>query len=793
MQDKYLNKLEYNKILTILETFAKTFYGKKLCLELKPFTNKDNVYKKLSETKEALELINLKGNLPIYELEDVSLYIKELEAEQFLGTKALLDIANILSLSRNLKEYFKFDTEEETDKYPNLQNYFFNIYTNPNIENNIKTKILDENTIDDRASEKLYTIRKNKRKLEQEIKEKLNNFIHSSTYSKYIREPVITIRNDRFVIPVKDEYRSQIKGFIHDTSSSGSTVFIEPMNIFELNNQINNLKFEENIEIEKILQILSFSLFPIIEELKNNIRLIGVLDFTFAKANYAKSTNSICPTLNRNKFVNLIKARHPLIDKTKVVPIDINIGNEFTSLIITGPNTGGKTVTLKTFGLLSLMAMSGLFIPANNNSEVYVFDNIFADIGDEQSISDSLSTFSSHMVNIIDILNQVSNNSLVLLDELGSGTDPIEGSSLAISILEYLHSKKVLTIATTHYQELKNYTLTTNGFENASVEFDIEKMSPTYQLLIGIPGKSNAFEISKKLGLNENILTRAKHFINSDSQKIEDVIKNIYDNQIAINKEKELIEKNSNQIELLRKSLENDLSKTHEKAQDIIEKSKIEARNILLSAKEEVNYIIGQMNNLSSQDLKQANNLRNKLNNEIKKTASAFAGAETGATDIVHTKSVKKENLKIGQTIFVKTLNQEAIILSISNKNDEIQVQIGSIKTKINIKDILKIIKNEKEKTTVSANFKSNIKNKNIPLEINIIGMNVLEAEPIIDKYLDDCIQAKFTEVRIVHGKGSGKLREGVHEFLKKHPHVKSFRLGTFGEGEMGATVVSLK
>jgi len=512
--------------------------------------------------------------------------------------------------------------KEEINNFPYLQNYFFNIYSNLNIENNIKTKILDENTIDDHASDTLYNIRKNKRKLEQEIKEKLNNFIHSSSYSKFIQEPVVTIRNNRFVIPVKDEYRSQIKGFIHDVSSSGSTVFIEPMNIFELNNQINDLKLEENIEIEKILQMLTSLLFPIIEELKNNIRLIAILDFTFAKANYAMSTDSIYPTLNENKYVNLIKARHPLISKSKVVPIDINLGNTYTSLIITGPNTGGKTVTLKTFGLLTLMAMSGLFIPAGENSSVYVFDNIFTDIGDEQSISDSLSTFSSHMVNIIDILNTVSTDSLVLLDELGSGTDPTQGSSLAISILEHLHSQDILTLATTHYQELKNYTLSTEGFENASVEFDAEKLIPTYKLLIGVPGKSNAFEISKKLGLDEVILERAKNFLSTDSIKIEDVIKNIYDTQIAINKEKEIIEKNSNQIELLRKSLETDLSNVHKKQQDIIEKAKLEARDILLSAKDTVSSIISQMNDLSSGDLKQANNLRNKLNDELKKTAS---------------------------------------------------------------------------------------------------------------------------------------------------------------------------
>lgn len=394
------------------------------------------------------------------------------------------------------------------------------------------------------------------------------------------------------------------------------------MNIFELNNQINNLKFEENIEIEKILQMLTSSLFPIVEEIKNNIRLIGILDFTFAKANYAFANNSICPVLNEKKYVNLIRARHPLIEREKVVPIDINIGNSFTSLIITGPNTGGKTVTLKTFGLLSLMAMSGLFIPANENSSIYVFDNIFADIGDEQSISDSLSTFSSHMVNIIDILNSVSSDSLVLLDELGSGTDPLEGSSLAISILEHLYSESILTIATTHYQELKNYTLSTEGFENASVEFDVNNLKPTYNLLIGVPGKSNAFEISKKLGLDESILERAKDFLSTDLVKIEDVIKNIYDNQIAINKEKEIIEKNSNQIELLRKSLENDLSKVHEKEQDIIEKAKHEARDILLTAKDTASSIISQMNDLTSQNLKEANNLRNKLNDEIKKTSS---------------------------------------------------------------------------------------------------------------------------------------------------------------------------
>ena len=499
MNKTYLNKLEYNKILEILSKHCVTYLGKDNSLSLLPSNKKENVEKLLEETNEALSLILRKGNAPFFPIPDINVYLKNLESSNYIVAKALLDIANIIKLSRELKEYFYKDEGIDAQEYPSLNTYFSCICDNKKIEDSIFSSIIDENEVSDNASSTLSSLRKNRKKLENDIKDTLNNIIHSSSYSKYIMEAIVTIRNGRYVIPVKEEYKGQVKGFIHDISSSGSTVFIEPMSVFEINNKILNLKMEESIEIEKILQKLSALLFPICNELKENIRLIGILDLIFAKAKYSSQINGIRPTINTDKFISLNKACHPLIDKSKVVPIDIELGQSFTSLIITGPNTGGKTVSLKTCGLLCLMAYSGIHIPAGEDSSIYVFDNIFADIGDEQSIQENLSTFSSHMNNTIFILKKATKNSLVLLDELGSGTDPIEGASLATAILEYLKNKNCLTVATTHYQEIKNYALVTNGFENASCEFDIDNLRPTYKLLIGIPGKSNAFAISQKL------------------------------------------------------------------------------------------------------------------------------------------------------------------------------------------------------------------------------------------------------------------------------------------------------
>lgn len=811
-----LERLEYNKILEKLCLYCDTYLGKNFAMELKPCFNKTKVQKLLNETLEATNLIFRKGNIPIAEISDISLSIKKLESNISLSAKDLLEIAHILKLSRELKSYFYNDENFEISDFALLDNLFSNLYNNLEIEKSILSSIIDENTIADDASSKLYSIRKNKRKLEDDIKESLNNILHSSSFSKAIMESIVTIRNERYVIPVKEEFRGLIKGFIHDISSSGSTVFIEPMQVFELNNKLQSLKVEENTEIEHILESLSFKISPYISELKNDISLIGKLDFIFAKAKLAKSMEASLPILNDEKFIDLKKARHPLIEKDKVVPIDISIGKSYSSLIITGPNTGGKTVSLKTTGLLSLMTFSGLFIPTDENSSVYVFDNVFADIGDEQSIQESLSTFSAHMTNIINITKQATSNSLILIDELGSGTDPIEGASLAISILEYFHKLGCITLTTTHYSEIKNYALVTDGFENASSAFDVENLKPTYQLLIGIPGKSNAFAISKKLGLSEDILNRAKGILKDDDISIEELLKNIYDDKITIENEKIEIQKNKNQIDLLRKTLEQEKNAQTELKQIQIEKAKLEAKNIILSAKDEANDTIKELNLLyenlkqfenidlkkwsdneianfvktyfSKGTLKKANELRNNLNSSFD---SLTLKNETSSEK---SKEFKKDTLKVGMKLKLNNFSDVATITSLSGKSSQLQVQIGSAKMSIKLTDINDIFAEQtannfvSSKTTSSASFKA----KRVSSEINVIGQNVEDACFVIDKYLDDCAIAKLSPVRIVHGKGTGKLREGIHSFLRRNSHVKSFRLGTFGEGEMGVTVVEL-
>ena len=770
MNTKYLDILEYNKIIENLIKYCKTYIGKQKASNLTPIFESDAVDNLLAQTDEAVSLITKKSSIPLAEIPNIDLWLKQIDSFSVLSLKALLEVANFLKIVREVKEYFYSDEDFDISGFNLLSEYFSNLYTNKSVEEKISSIILDENTIADNASNKLFSIRKQIKKIEQEIRDKLSNFIHSSTYSKLIMEPIITIRNDRFVIPVKEEYKNNVKGFIHDVSSSGSSVFIEPINIFEMNNQISNLKVEEEIEIEKILQELSSMLYEHTDLLKVNLEMIGTLDLIFAKANYSLQLDGIFPKINQEKYINLIKVRHPLINKDHVVPIDISLGKDYSSLVITGPNTGGKTVCLKTVGLNLLMAYSGIFIPCNENSSIYVFDNIFADIGDEQSIQESLSTFSSHISNIIEIINHSTYNSLILLDELGSGTDPIEGANLAISILQYFYKNSTLVISTTHYQELKNYCLTVNGFENASCEFDIERLQPTYKLLIGIPGKSNAFAISKKLGLNKEILDMANSLMKNEDISVEELMKSIYDDKIKIENEKNEIEKNSKQIEQLRKSLEQKKTDVTNRENEIVEKAKIEARNIILSAKNEVNEVIKEINkiekdykdyikNLDSNDLSKANNLRNQLNNKLQDIEKS-------------TNSSSSLNLEI-----LKTLNSK-------NRMKNNSLNLDSNKKNTN-----------KSSNKSSVNFVKNdqYKSQNISSEINVIGLNVDEAVFLIDKYLDDCTIAKLSPIRIVHGKGTGKLRQGIHTFLKTNPHVKSFRIGTFGEGEMGVTVVELK
>ena len=732
----------------------------------------------LSETSEALSLLYRKGTPPLTELNNISEHILNLKNHNFLSIKSLLEINSILTISRNLKKYYFENQLNQTDI---LTNYFDHLYTNNRIEAQIKESILDENTIDDHASNELYQIRQQIKDTQKNIKNKLQSLLNS----KYLQEPIITLRQNRFVLPVKSEYQTQIKGFIHDTSSSGSTIFIEPLSVFELNNQISELRNKELIEIEKILQKLSSLFFEITPDLENTYNLIILLDFIFAKAKYSKQTNSNQPQINNEKIINLKNAIHPLLDPQTAVPINIEIGKKYTTLLITGPNTGGKTVTLKTVGLLTLMAQSGMHIPASAQSSIYVFDNIFADIGDQQSIIESLSTFSSHIKNIVNITNIATSESLVLVDELGSGTDPIEGAALALSILEHLKSKNILTLATTHYNELKQYALVTDGIENASCEFNIETLSPTYKLLTGVPGKSNAFAISQKLGLNSKILEKAESLIGEDTAKIEDLLKEIYDSKTQIEQEKEKIIKQSAEITTLKEKLENEYNDISEHKKEYLQKSKQEAREILLNAKQEANEIIKEIQQ-EKHNSKNINNLRNKLNKQL----SSINNIEENANK--SNQQIPENEIKPGLEVYLPSFNQNGIILSYPNQSQKINVQIGAIKTAISIKQITYAQKTKKEKQIIKSKNTA-FKPKKVETELNIIGMNIEESKFLVDKFLDDASLAKLEHVRIVHGKGTGTLGKGIQAYLKTHPHAKSYRYGTYGEGEMGVTIVELK
>ncbi len=773
MKNKYLKILDYDKIIEKLSSYCKTYIGRSNASTLMPSFNKDEVIDALSATQEADSLLHRIGGIPLAELPDISLSLKTLESNGVLSSLALLNVASFLKISREVKNYFSSSESLDIADYPRLGSLFEQLYTNKGIEEKIFSVILDENLIADNASPKLNGIRRESKKLEESIRTQLNSFIHSKTYSSYIMEPIITIRENRYVVPIKEEHRAQVKGFIHDISSSGSTVFIEPLSVFELNNDIANLKVEEDIEIERILAELSAMLYEYTNYLRSNISLLGELDLSFAKASYSAAINGSFPKINEQKYINLIAARHPLIDANVVVPIDLSIGKDYSALVITGPNTGGKTVALKTTGLLLLMAYSGIFIPAKENSSIYVFDNIFADIGDEQSIQENLSTFSSHISNIVEITHNVTDQSLVLLDELGSGTDPIEGANLAISILKYFFDLGAISISTTHYQELKNYCLVTEGFENASFEFDLGNLKPTYKLLIGVPGKSNAFAISKKLGLSDSILQIAHSLIKEDSINIEELIKSIYTQKLEIEQEKENIEKNSRQIETLRKSLEQQVNSQKEKQQRIVEKAKEEAREILLSARAEANSLIKELSSIeknNSDSLAKANNIRNKLNTDLKEVSQDESSLNLNALKALNEKfSLKNSSID-------KSSGK-------NSKNNSSGNKVSNASSN----------KNSISRSSVTFTKNAKFKSQNISSEINVIGMNVDEATFVIDKYLDDCAIAKLSPIRIVHGKGTGKLRDGIHKFLKTNPHVKSFRLGTFGEGEMGVTIVELK
>jgi len=782
--DKLLKTLEYNKIINKLSSYAVTKIGKEVTESLTPSFYFEEINTWLKETSEAFNL-TIKYTAPAFNaIHDIRTSLKRSEISSMLSAEELLNIADTLRGTVILKKYF--DNSEENLVF--LSEYINVLYTNISIQEEIYKCIDNTNHISDHASSELSRIRNQIKSAEQNIKEKINSIIRGRSYSKYLQENIVTIRNDRYVIPVKQEFRSNVPGLVHDSSATGSTLFIEPMEIVEANNKIHELYIAEKIEIEKILTTLSSLVFTIREELKISLKSISHLDFCFAKAKYAIDINAFSPKLNSWGYINLKKARHPLIAANQVVPIDIYLGKDFSTLVITGPNTGGKTVTLKTVGLITLMAYSGLFIPCNENSDIAVFDKVFAEIGDEQSIEQSLSTFSAHMTNIIKILNNINSNSLVLLDELGSGTDPVEGSALAISILEHLYKNGVKTLASTHYSELKTYALTTEGVKNASCEFDIKTLSPTYKLIIGLPGKSNAFAISEKLGLSKEILDNAQNFLTHENSEFEKILSELEHERKMVSSQQEKTSQYLSEISKLKQEIQNNKKELENKKNKILEKAREEAKEILLSAEEVANESIREIK--QAKKLKEAamdkkfNETRGKIKNQLKKNYSE----KTKSAD-----EYKPFEIKVGNYVYIPTLEQEAKILSLPDKDNMVYVQAGIIKSKIHLHKLREL----KNAPTSDKNNKVYIsienKSQSISSEINLLGMHVDEALHTLDSYINDALIADLSTIRIVHGKGEGILKKAVQNYLKAHPNVKSYRIGNFGEGDLGVTIAELK
>lgn len=791
MNNKTLVSLEFDKIKEILKTFCITSMGASKTSALVPSTNIKEIKRMQIETSEAVSLSLRRSVFPLVPVNNLDTISKKVSVGSVLQPNELLIVCDVLRTSRRLKEYF-FDSDFEPSDFKVLYDYFENLYTNTNIEEEITRCIKNEEDLDDRASKTLYEIRTNIVDLENKIKNKLNAIIHSSSTSKFLQDAVVTFRNDRYVVPVKQEYRNEIPGLIHDSSSTGSTLFIEPNAIFDMNNSIKELRIKEQLEIERILALLTQMIAPIIESINASIDEIANIDFAFAKAKYSVRTDSFEPIIQENGYCNFKKARHPLISAETVVPIDVWFGKDFNSLIITGPNTGGKTVTLKTIGLLCIMAQSGLHIPASESTELCVFENIYTDIGDEQSIEQSLSTFSAHMTNIVNILNNVTKNDLVLIDELGSGTDPIEGAALAMAILEHLYSVNCKTIATTHYTELKTFAMQTAGIENASCEFDVETLKPTYKLLIGIPGKSNAFAISQKLGLDKKIIARANEFLTEENIRFEDVLSDMEHNRRKAQEERELSQKLLNEATKTKEQITDEKEKLEKKKSEILSNAKQKARDILLDAENEANEIIKELTKLKNSKSVTANKQAEEKRNELKKSISDIQ-KDLILPNTENIKPISANDIKLGMKVNIPSLNQEATIVSKPDKKQNVIVQSGLVKLTIHISQLELPKKTDTKAKVKTATQKISNKSQNISTEIKLLGMTVDEAIDALDKYLDSAYLSSVSIVRVVHGKGTGLLRKGIHNYLKTHPHVKSYRLGVYGEGDTGVTIVELK
>lgn len=785
MNERSLRILEFYKIKEKIKKYARTNAGKAMVEALEPYDNVYEINNKLEETNEALEILITKGNPPLEGLFDIHEGLERAKKGGTLTPEQLLRVGSMLRVSRTMKEFFK--REEAEKSYPRLEDLAYILVPIKPLEDEIERAIVSEEEISDKASQTLYNIRRSLKEKNSSVREKINSIVRSN--SKYLQDDLYTMRGDRYVIPVKSEYKSQVPGLVHDQSSTGATFFIEPMSLVNLNNEIRELVLKEKAEIERILTELSLKVQDHGEQCLNNLKILVELDFIFAKGRYASSLNAIKPIVREDGVFNILSGRHPLIDHDKVVPADIYLGEEFETLMITGPNTGGKTVTIKTVGLLHIMGLSGLLIPARDNSSIAFFKEIFADIGDEQSIEQSLSTFSSHMTNIVNIMRHVDDKSLALFDELGAGTDPAEGAALAVSILETLRKRGAKLIATTHYSELKAYALKTERVENASVEFDIETLSPTYRLLIGVPGKSNAFEISKRLGLVEGVIKRAKEYMSEENLQFENLIRELQEKSIIAKQEAREAKKLKDEAEELKKKFEDKLERLEKTREKVYMDARREAKDIVSNAKDEADDILKAMRELEKLGI--ATGGRQRLEEERKKLKANLEAQEKGIHNMKENQGEVITKVTLGMEAFLPSLNQQVIIISMPDNRGEVQVEAGIMKINVKLKDLRKTKVTKSEKVRKKREVKLNL--SSVESRVDLRGLDAEEACYKADKYLDDAYLANLGEVTIVHGKGTGVLRKAINDMLKRHAHVKSYRLGAYGEGGDGVTMVELK
>ena len=790
MNEKVLKTLEFHKIIHELTQLATSPPGKKLCSDLLPTTDLDEIIRAQTETEDALNRIFRKSTPSFSGNQDVGHLVKSLEIGAPLSSGELLRAASVLECTGRIKSYGKKERDDEEGD--SLTDRFDLLVPLTQLAGEIRRCILEEDTFADDASPGLRRVRKSKISLNDKIHSQLTGMVNGSCRT-YLQDAVITLRNNRYCIPVKSEYKNQVPGMIHDQSSSGSTLFIEPAAVVSLNNQLKELDLQEEKEIEEILKELSVSAAQHCDEILSNYNILTQLDFIFAKATLALAQNATKPVFNKQHHIRIRQGRHPLIEKKSVVPIDIHLGEDFDLLIITGPNTGGKTVSLKTVGLFTLMGQAGLHIPAMDRSQLSVFREVYADIGDEQSIEQSLSTFSSHMTNTVRILEQADSDSLCLFDELGAGTDPTEGAALAIAILNHLHERGIRTMATTHYSELKVYALSTPYVENACCEFDVETLRPTYRLLIGIPGKSNAFAISSKLGLSSEIIEQAKKQIDAEKESFEDLLADLENSRLTIEAERQEIASYKNEIKTLKEKLQQKQEKIEASRDKIMQQANEQAREILQEAKEIADETIRSFQKAGpGASMKELEKAREKVRGKISEKSEKLSLPK----DTVRPGTLKPNQIRKGDSVKVISMGLRGIVNSLPDKKGNLFVQCGIIRSQVNIRDLVLIeedtVKSPSLQRTGTGKLKMT-KSSSVSTEINLLGKTVDEALSALDKYLDDAFLAHLPSVRIVHGKGTGALRGAVHQQLKRMKNIKEFRLGGLGEGDTGVTIVTFR